>query len=135
MKVRTALALISSVAISFAAFADVDASKLPPASDKKDVTFEKDIKPLFDHSCVKCHGEVKPKGKLRLDSLAAVLKGGIDGKVVVPGNSAKSVIVHNIAHLGDEDQWMPPPKNKDNLKKLTDDQIGLVRAWIDQGAK
>ena len=47
----------------------VDTSKLPPASDQKDVTYAKDIKPIFDKSCVKCHGAEKPKGKLRLDSL------------------------------------------------------------------
>ena len=136
MNVRTIFALAISIGISSAAVAgDVDISKLPPASDKKDVTYEKDIKPLFEHSCVKCHGEVKPKGKLRLDSLEAALKGGVDGKVVVPGESAKSVLVHNIAYLGDEDEHMPPPKNKDKIPRLTNEQIGLVRAWIDQGAK
>ena len=42
--------------------AAVDASKLPPAVDKKGVTFEKDIKPIFQKSCVKCHGPEKQKG-------------------------------------------------------------------------
>src|SRR5437588_9752453 len=58
----------------------VDISKLPPASDQKDVTYVKDIKPIFDHSCIKCHGPEKQKGKLRLDTLPAALKGGQDGK-------------------------------------------------------
>ena len=61
--------------------ADVDVSKLPPASDKKDLTYAKDIKPIFEKSCFKCHGEEKQKGKLRLDSVAAVKKGGEDGEV------------------------------------------------------
>src|SRR6266446_776543 len=115
--------------------ATVDISKLPPASDKKDVTYVKDIKPMFDHSCIKCHGQEKQKGKLRLDTLPAALKGGQDGKVIEPGNSANSVLVHNIAHLGDEDDYMPPPDNKDKIPPLTKEEIGLVRAWIDQGAK
>ena len=55
--------------------------------------------------------------------------------MIQPGNSVKSVLVLNIAHLGDSDDFMPPVKNKLGLKKLTDEQIGLVRAWIDQGAK
>ena len=113
----------------------VDTSKLPPASDKKDVTYATDIKPIFEKSCVKCHGAEKPKGKLRLDSLEGVLKGGQDGKVVEPGKSAESMLVHNVAHIGDEDDFMPPPDNKAHIPPLTKEQIGLIRAWIDQGAK
>jgi len=113
----------------------VDPSKLPPASDKKDVTYAADIKPIFEKSCVKCHGPEKPKAHLRMDSLAGVLKGSENGKVVEPGNSAGSILVINIAHLGDEDDFMPPPKNKANIGPLSKEQIGLIRAWIDQGAK
>jgi mono/diheme cytochrome c family protein len=113
----------------------VDVSKLPPASDQKDVAYDKDIKPIFDKSCVSCHGAEKSKGKLRLDTLPAVLKGGEDGKVIEAGDSAKSVLVHNIAHMGDPDDYMPPPKNKAGIPPLTPEQIGLIRAWIDQGAK
>jgi hypothetical protein len=115
--------------------ASVDVSKLPPASDKAGVTYASDVKPIFDHSCVKCHGAEKQKGKLRLDSLEAALKGGEDGKVITPGKSAESVLVHNVAHLGEPDDYMPPPDNKDKLPPLTKEQIGLLRAWIDQGAK
>src|SRR6267143_1457690 len=113
----------------------VDTSKLPPASDKKGVTYAADIKPIFEKSCIKCHGPEKQKGKLRLDSLAAALKGGEDGKVVEVGDSAKSMLVHNVAHVGDEDMFMPPPDNKDKIQPLTKEQVGLIRAWIDQGAK
>jgi hypothetical protein len=126
------LCLLSSNA---AEKSSVDVSKLPPAADKKGVTFTQDIKPLFDNSCVGCHGPQKQKGKLRLDSLESALKGGEDGKVVEPGNSAGSVLIHNVAHIGDPDDYMPPPKNKDGIKALTPAQIGLIRAWIDQGAK
>jgi mono/diheme cytochrome c family protein len=113
----------------------VDVSKLPAASDQKDVAYAKEIKPIFDKSCVSCHGPEKSKGKLRLDTLPGVLKGGEDGKVVEAGDSAASVLVHNIAHLGDPDDYMPPPKNKAGIPPLTPEQIGLIRAWIDQGAK
>src|SRR5438128_3344688 len=113
----------------------VDTSKLPPASDKKDITYEKDIKSIFEKSCIKCHGPEKQKGKLRLDSLEAALKGGEDGKVVLPGDSAGSILVHNVAHIGDEDDFMPPPDNKDKIPPLNREQIGLIRAGIDQGGK
>ncbi len=115
--------------------AKVDASKLPPASDKGNVTYAGDIKAILDKSCTKCHGAEKQKGKLRLDSLADTLKGGADGKVLEPGKSAESPLVANIACIGDEDDWMPPKDNKANIPPLTPAQIGLIRAWIDQGAK
>jgi hypothetical protein len=113
----------------------VDVSKIPPASDKSGVTYAAEIKPIFEKSCIKCHGPEKQKGKLRLDSLAATLKGGEDGKVIEVGDSAKSMLVQNVAHVGDEDMFMPPPDNKDKIQPLTKEQIGLIRAWIDQGAK
>jgi mono/diheme cytochrome c family protein len=136
MNFKSAFAITTAVGFAACAFAaDVDISKIPAASAKTGVTYATDIKPIFDATCIKCHGDQKPKAKLTLTSLAGALKGGEDGKVVEPGNSAKSMLVLNIAHLGEEDDFMPPPKNKLGLKKLTDDQIGLIRAWIDQGAK
>ena len=114
---------------------DIDTSKLPPPAAKNGVTYANDIKPILDNSCVKCHSGDKPKGKLHLDSLAGILKGGVDGVVVEPGKSASSVLVINVARLGDEDDWMPPPNNKMKIGPLTSEQIGLIRAWIDQGAK
>jgi len=113
----------------------LDPAKLPPAADKKDVTYLVDIKPIFEKSCVKCHGAEKPKAKLRLDSLAGAMKGGEDGKVIVPGKSTESVLIANIAHLGDPDDYMPPPKNKAGIGPLSKEEIGLFRAWIEQGAK
>jgi hypothetical protein len=113
----------------------IDVSKIPPASAKKDLTYASDIKPILEKSCVKCHGVEKPKGKLQLNSMQGILKGGEDGKVVEPGNGAGSMLVHNIAHVGDPDDYMPPPHNKAGIGPLTAEEIGLIRAWIDQGAK
>lgn len=123
--------LVSAVFLGVIAHAAPDLSKLPPASDKKGLTFDKDIKPIFEKSCFKCHGAEKQKGKLRLDSLAATLKGGENGPNVKPGDSKESNLVHTIARLV-EDEAMPPEGKGDPLTK---EQIGLVRAWIDQGAK
>jgi uncharacterized membrane protein len=116
---------------------EVDPKLLPPASTKQGVTYAADIQPIFQKTCYPCHSPkmAKPKGKLRLDSLELVLKGGEDGPAVVPGNSAKSAMVVMVSHQGDPDDYMPPPKNKDNIQPLTKEQIGLIRAWIDQGAK
>ena len=115
--------------------AEWDAAKLPPASDKKGLTFEKDIKPLLEKSCVKCHSGEKPKSKYRMDSLASVIKGGESGDAaIIPGNSAKSPMVAYVSELV-EDMEMPPSDKRDKYPALTKEQIGLIRAWIDQGAK
>jgi len=130
--------LSSAAAWSLCKAADkVDLSKLPAAAEKKNVTFEQDMKPLFEKSCFKCHGPEteKPKGKLRVDTKAALLKGGANGPDVVPGDIAKSPLLHQVARLTDEDDWMPPKDNKAKIPPLTKDQVALIRAWIEQGAK
>ena len=127
-----ALAATSGLALSAAA----DTAPLPPASTKTGVTFAVDIKPIFDAACVKCHSGEKPKAHLKLDTLEAVIKGSKDGKVVLAGDSAKSPLVQSIAHVtSDKGAWMPPLRNKAKIGPLTSEQIGLIRAWIDQGAK
>jgi mono/diheme cytochrome c family protein len=114
-----------------------DASRLPLAAAKTGVAYATDVQPIFEKSCYPCHGPKtpKPKGGLRLDSLEAVLKGGKDGVVVVAGDIAKSPLLGDVAHLGDPDEYMPPPKNKGHIGPLTREQVGLIRAWIEQGAK
>ena len=127
--------LTTAATLTFAGFggfaADVDVSKLPAASAAKGVTFAKDIQPLFEKSCIKCHGAEKQKAKLRLDSLEASLKGGENGESILKGDSAKSPLVWSVARL-DPDAAMPPDGKGEPLTK---EQIGLIRAWIDQGAK
>lgn len=128
---KTTFVSIFTLGLATAAAADVDISKLPAASDKKGITYAKDIKPIFEMTCFKCHGPEKQKGKLRLDSLEAALKGSENGAVVLAGKSEKSILVHNVARL-DEDSAMPPEGKADPLTK---EQVALIRAWIDQGAK
>src|SRR5256885_2293482 len=164
----------------------IDVSKLPPPAEKKGLTYAKDIRPIFEASCFRCHGEERQKGDLRLDSLEAVLKGGEDGKVIVPGASKKSLLVIAASRIDDETAMPPKPKpggpggpggqfrggapgapggpaNRPPggpgggnpppggpgggrgpggpggfgppPKPLTPEQVGLIRAWVDQGAK
>jgi uncharacterized membrane protein len=125
------------MAVSAAPGAPVDPKLLPPPSTKKGLSYAADIQPIFAKSCYPCHSRKtdKPKGKLLLDSLPDLLRGGEDGLVLVAGDSAKSPLVIQVSHQGDPDDYMPPPKNKANVGPLTKEQIGLIRAWIDQGAK
>ncbi|HLW68206.1 MAG TPA: c-type cytochrome domain-containing protein [Gemmataceae bacterium] len=94
-----------------------------------DVDFEKEIKPIFEQTCIKCHGPETAKNGLRLDSRAAMLKGSKDEKVVIPGKSAESS-VYKLVALPDADGRMPkdqPPLSKGQIEK--------IKLWIDQGAK
>src|SRR5437763_2754684 len=97
---------VASAALTLSAV-EVDLNKLPAPSTKKGLTFEKDIKPLFDASCVRCHGSERPKAKLRLDSLEGALQGSKDGKVIEPGKSKESLLVLAVSQL-DEEKAMPP---------------------------
>ena len=109
------------------------ATKLPSAA-KKTVSYTKDIKPLFEKTCVNCHGPKKrPKGKFRVDTRELALKGGSEGVAIIPGKSDKSPLTYYISYQVVD--YEMPPEGKKDYPKLNKEQIGLVRAWIDQGAK
>src|SRR5262245_38991652 len=57
------------------------------------VDFVRDVQPIFKASCLKCHGDDKPKGQFRLDSRLHALKGGVAGKAIVPGKGAESLLI------------------------------------------
>lgn len=109
--------------------AEVDLSKLPaPATNVMD--FARDIKPMFERSCLRCHGPEKPKSKFRLDEREAALKGGEGGVDIIPGKSADSTLIHYVAGLVEEMEM--PPKGKG--EPFSAAEVGRLRAWIDQGA-
>jgi mono/diheme cytochrome c family protein len=127
-------ALLGAAALASQA-ADPDVSKLPPASKKEGVTYDKDIKEIFEKNCFKCHGPDKQKSKLRLDSVAAAVKGGENGPDIIAKKSEKSPLVWAVGRIGDEDDAMPPKPKDGPVKALPKEQVALIRAWIDQGAK
>jgi hypothetical protein len=108
----------------------LDPSKLPAASTVT-VDFTRDIKPILENSCLRCHGPEKPKSRFRLDVREAALKGGENGIDIIPGSSAKSPLVFYVAGLV-LDMEMPPTGKG---TPLTTNQVALVRAWIDQGVR
>jgi len=125
-----------TAAFSFAGAAMAQNAALPPASTRTGLTYATDLKPIFDANCVKCHSGEKPKAHLHLDALDGILKGNKWGPVLKAGDGANSLIVKAVTHqLKDPDGWMPPMPNKADAKTLTPEQIGLLIAWINQGAK
>ncbi len=107
---------------------EVSADRLPsPAAHTVD--FEKEVRPVLEKSCISCHGPEKQKGGYRLDLRDAALTGGDDhAPNIVPGHSDKSPLIAFVSGI-DENMIMP---NKGD--RLTREEIGLLRAWIDQGA-
>ena len=95
------------------------------------VDFEKEIKPILERSCVQCHGPDKQKGKLRMDTREALLKGGDSGEALVEGKPADSDFVRRIA-LDPKHEDVMPPKGK--AEHLTDAEIELVKRWVEAGA-
>jgi len=102
-------------------------AELPPPAARR-VEFERDVRPLLTATCVSCHGPDKRKGGLRLDRKADALEGGDDGPAIVAGQGAESPLVRLAAGV-DPGKVMPPKG-----ARLTAEQVGILRAWIDQGA-
>jgi mono/diheme cytochrome c family protein len=98
-----------------------------PASDSFYATH---IGPIFDARCVSCHGSGKTQGGLRLDSFAALMRGGKDGGVIIAGNPEKSILFQRIT-LPASDKHFMPAEGKPPLEPR---EIAWIRAWIEQGA-
>jgi len=120
------LALFVSGDVAFAAIT-AEQAKLLPSPAPRQVNFGKDIRPILESSCTKCHGRGRNKGDFRLDTRETLLKGGASGDAVVPGKSDQSYLIELVSGV-DPDNVMPKKG-----KKLTPDEVGLLRAWIDQG--
>ena len=123
-----ALAVLALAGNARAAEAKLNLATLPPAAAQS-VDFTRDIQPLLAGKCFSCHGPEKQRADLRLDRRDAAFRGGESGVVIVPGKSAESMLVRLVGGLV-EDKVMPQKGDR-----LTTEQIGLLRAWIDQGAQ
>ncbi len=108
--------------------AAVDVAQLPPPASMT-VDFTRDVQPIFERHCLSCHGADKQRGGLRLDDRASALQGGENhAPDIRPGRSAESPLIHFVAGLVPD--MLMPQKGE----RLTAGQIGILRAWIDQGA-
>ncbi len=92
--------------------------------------FQKEILPILQKSCIECHGAEKQKGKLRLDSQEASLKGGKDGPAYKAGDPDGSPVIQRVSLPANHDDRMPPEGDP-----LSEAQIKLLREWIADGAK
>lgn len=94
-----------------------------PAAARKH--FETHVRPVLAQQCLHCHGAKRQRGELRLDSHAALLKGGESGPAIVPGRPDESLLIEAIEHRSLQ---MPPES------KLADHEIEALKQWIRDGA-
>lgn len=105
-----------------------------PASNANKIDFARQIKPLMERSCLTCHGPNKSESQYRVDSREAILKGGDSGEeAIVAGQSDRSPLIANVSGIipGME---MPPLAKRQSFPPLTEEELQLLRTWVDQGA-
>ncbi|HVW02124.1 MAG TPA: DUF1549 domain-containing protein, partial [Planctomycetaceae bacterium] len=106
----------------------IDYAALLPPSHPGKVDFLKDIQPLLRKRCFECHSAGNEEGGVNLGIRQRVLEGGDHGPLFAKGDSTNSRLIHLVAAVN-PDEVMPP-----DGEPLTKDEVGLLRAWIDQGA-
>src|SRR5262245_23965470 len=97
------------------------------ADPAQDEFVEKRVRPVFAEHCFECHGPTKQKSGLRLDSRAAMLKGGDNGPALVPKDPDNSLIIQAVRHKND--LKMPPMK-----PQLSPQAIADLAEWVRIGA-
>jgi cytochrome c553 len=102
------------------------AAGAPPGPDAE-TAFELKVRPVLAGTCLRCHGGAKVSGGLRVDSRAALLKGGDSGPAVVPGDPDNSLLLRAVRRTH-ETLRMPPDK------KLSDAEVADLAAWVKGGA-
>lgn len=106
----------------------VDYGALLPKPVARKVDFVNDVQPLLRQRCFECHSQGNEEGGLNLGIRRLALAGGKNGPVITPGNSAASRLIHLVAAIPKTD--VMPPEGQ----PLTAEQVGMLRAWVDQGA-
>ncbi len=99
---------------------------LPPPAERK-IDFHKDVAPILIASCASCHAGGKSEGGFAFDDRATLLAGGDSGAAVEIGDSAASRLIELVA--GVDPELVMPAKGP----RLKPEQVGILRAWIDQG--
>ena len=97
------------------------------------VDFEKEILPIFRRNCLACHNSTEAESDLILETPATILKGGGEGPAVTAGKSAESLLLKLASRQ--QESFMPPDDNTVGANSLTSRELGLIKLWIDQGAK
>ena len=97
------------------------------------VVFEKEILPILQKNCLACHSASEKQGNLVLESPQGILKGGDTGPAAVAGKGIESLLLKAASHQ--VEPVMPPQGNDVAASNLNSQELGLIKLWIDQGAR
>ena len=122
MKIKLAFLLVFILACS-----DTDNNEEYEVEIPEVVSYQMDIQPLFDSSCINCHGD---KGQLSLSSYQNTMKGGKSGATVIPNSGEGSLLIKKLNGTASGQRMPPEPASQ-----WTETKIALVTKWINQGAK
>jgi mono/diheme cytochrome c family protein len=109
-------------------YAGVIFSHLAVMGSAAEVDYGRDVRAIFKERCWACHGALKQKGDLRLDTVAGMTQGGVSGPAVVPAQPGDSPLWQRISSQ-DPAERMPPEG-----MALSPEQLARIEAWITQGA-
>ena len=101
-------------------------------SRKEPVSYARDVVDVLAEKCVGCHSDALAESKLNMEQVAGMLKGGKRGPAIVPGKADQSLLFQLAAHRVEP---VMPPKGKKDQEPLKPDELGLLKLWIDAGAK
>jgi WD40 repeat protein len=104
--------------------------KLPARTQR--VSYAKEIAEILEDRCTGCHGPALAENKLSLEDVPAMLRGGKRGPALVPGKADSSLLFRMAAH---QVEPAMPPKDKPGNAPLTPEELGLLKLWIDAGAR
>ncbi len=145
LRIRTqvALRIISLILVICASRAASAADDPKPAAPqpiaireikrRSPIDFENDVLPIFKANCLACHNQTTTKAELILETPQTIRKGGESGPAVVAGKPNESLLLQVASHQ--KRPLMPPKDNKVAASELKPEELGLIKLWIEQGAK
>src|SRR5690348_11347907 len=92
------------------------------------VDYLRDVKPLLSARCTSCHGAIRQKAGLRLDTAELIRKGGQSGPTVEPGRSGESLLIERV--MAESASERMPPESEGT--RLSDEEVALLQTWIDR---
>ena len=109
---------------------------------RSEVSFSSDVQPIFEKHCIECHdssGEGVTASGFSVHNYDSVMEGTKLGEVVIPGSSISSTLYLVVAQKTAPEIHMPPHHLRawaeGRGSPLSDDEVGIIQAWIDQGAQ
>src|SRR3954447_3111653 len=123
--------VVLTVTVTFAADPPTPIAVAVPAR-KGPVSYAQEIADILDAKCVGCHSGGLAESKLNIEDVAGVVQGAKRGPAIVAGKADESLLFKMAAHRVEP---VMPPREKKDQTPLTPEELGLLKLWIDAGAK